>query len=256
MNEIQKGTVTFNNRQLTTLKQGDQVFVAMKPVVEGMGLNWDSQRKRIRRDPILSPVAVMMTGTGSDGKSYDLLCLPLDKLNGWLAGIDANRVRPELKDTIIEYQKHCYDVLYSYWHGKEMPERPQFKVPRTYLEAMEECVRIEKERLALEHKVDVLQPKADVYDAVMSSSNTFSMAHTAQIIDVKNMGRNKLMALLRKERVLKSDNTPYQSYINRGWFKVQVTNTISGPKSVTKTTAKGIEGVLLLVKQWEEEDLL
>lgn len=149
MSEIQRGVVTFNNRQLTTLKQGDQVFVAMKPVVEGMGLNWDSQRKRIRRDPILSPVAVMMTGTGSDGKSYDLLCLPLDKLSGWLLGIDVNRVRPELKDTIIEYQKHHYDVLFSYWHNRE---KTQCKAPQTYLEALEECVRQEEARLGLEHK--------------------------------------------------------------------------------------------------------
>lgn len=44
-----------------------------------------------------------------------MVCLPLHYLNGWLFGIDANRVKPELKEKLIRYQKECYEVLWDYW---------------------------------------------------------------------------------------------------------------------------------------------
>ena len=32
--------------------------------------------------------------------------------------ISPNKVKPELKDTIIKYQDECDDALWSYWSGK------------------------------------------------------------------------------------------------------------------------------------------
>ena len=42
----------------------------------------------------------------------------LDMHNGWLFGIDANRVKPELRATVIAYQRECYRVLAAHFHGK------------------------------------------------------------------------------------------------------------------------------------------
>jgi hypothetical protein len=40
-----------------------------------------------------------------------MLCLPLDFLNGWLFGINADRVKPEVRDQVLRYQRECYRVL-------------------------------------------------------------------------------------------------------------------------------------------------
>ncbi len=40
-----------------------------------------------------------------------MLCLLLDYINGFLFGINARRVKPELRDRIITYQQGCYQVL-------------------------------------------------------------------------------------------------------------------------------------------------
>jgi hypothetical protein len=53
--------------------------------------------------------------TGKDGKSYNMICLPLKKLFGWLMTISPNKVKPELRDTVIMYQNECDDVLWDYW---------------------------------------------------------------------------------------------------------------------------------------------
>lgn len=109
-------TMTFHGHRLVIVEQNGRIYVAMKQICEAIGLDWDSQRKRIKRDPVLSSVAVMMTVTAEDGKLYETICLPLEKLNGWLFGIDANRVKPELREEVICYQLYCYDVLYEYYH--------------------------------------------------------------------------------------------------------------------------------------------
>ena len=48
----------------------------MKPIVEGMGLAWNGQLANINNDSSLAPVTVTITATGSDGKHYDMACLP------------------------------------------------------------------------------------------------------------------------------------------------------------------------------------
>lgn len=47
-------TVNFRGDELYGFRQDDGVFLALKPVVEAMGLTWEPQRQRIQRDPILS----------------------------------------------------------------------------------------------------------------------------------------------------------------------------------------------------------
>lgn len=37
--------------------------------------------------------------------------LPLDYLNGWLFGVNANRVKEGIRDNLIRYQRECYRVL-------------------------------------------------------------------------------------------------------------------------------------------------
>ena len=66
--------VPFANGELTLIDCNGEPYVAMKPVVEGMGLTWKTQyRKIVQR---FNSVMVEMTTTGKDGKQYSMLCLP------------------------------------------------------------------------------------------------------------------------------------------------------------------------------------
>lgn len=40
-------------------------------------------------------------------------CLPLKFLLGWLFGVSANRVKSEMREKIIRYQRESYDVLWE-----------------------------------------------------------------------------------------------------------------------------------------------
>ena len=109
-------TIDFNGQSLITIEKDGIHYAAVKPIAENIGLTWDSQFRRIKRDDVLSSVVAMMAITGNDGKTYEMMCLPIEYLNGWLFGIDAKRVNPEVKAPLIQYKLQCYKVLHDYWH--------------------------------------------------------------------------------------------------------------------------------------------
>src|SRR3712207_9263886 len=54
----------------------------------------------------------------------ELVALPLDMLPGWLFGISAARVREELRDKIIRYQRDCFRVLWDTFRHEIVPPAP------------------------------------------------------------------------------------------------------------------------------------
>lgn len=113
-NQIQ--TVNFHNQSLITLQKDGVAYVAMKPICENIGLNWDAQRQRISRDEVLAQGTVIITAP-TKGGLQEMLCLPIHYLNGWLFGVDTNRVKAEIKDKLITYKKECYQALFDYWNN-------------------------------------------------------------------------------------------------------------------------------------------
>ena len=118
-NQISTQTISFNNQSLITVEQGGNHYVAMKPICENIGLAWESQLLRIKRDDVLNSTMIIMIIVAEDGKKREMICLPIEYLNGWLFGIDINRCKPEIRDTLIKYKKECYQALHDYWfNGK------------------------------------------------------------------------------------------------------------------------------------------
>lgn len=118
-NQISTQTISFNNQSLITIEQNGSHYVAMKPICENIGLSWEPQLLRIKRDNVLSSTMIVMIIVAEDGKKREMICLPIEYLNGWLFGIDINRCKPEIRDTLIKYKKECYQALHDYWfNGK------------------------------------------------------------------------------------------------------------------------------------------
>jgi len=113
-NNIQ--TIDFNGQELLTIEKDGIHYAAVKPICENIGLNWDSQFRRIKRDDVLNSTVAMMAIVAEDGKNREMMCLPIDYLNGWLFGVDAKRVKSEVKAPLIQYKMQCYKVLHDYWH--------------------------------------------------------------------------------------------------------------------------------------------
>lgn len=110
--------VPFNGQQILTAMAAGVAYVAMKPIVENLGMSWSTQVRK------LSAAAnkfncVHMNMVASDNKLRDVLCLPLKKLNGWLFSINPEKVRADIRDKLIQYQEECFTVLHDYWNKGE-----------------------------------------------------------------------------------------------------------------------------------------
>lgn len=109
---IEQKQVVFYEDEITAVRTEDgTVYVALPPLCNALGIDWSAQRRRILRDVVLSESAKsIMVDTPARGQQ-ETTCLPLDYLSGFLFGIAPNRVRAELRDRIIRYQRECYRVL-------------------------------------------------------------------------------------------------------------------------------------------------
>ena len=119
---VEQKTVLFYEDEITAIvidEEGrQQIYVPLRPICEYLGLAWSSQLRRTRNDAVLAQemTSVLISTRKSDDstlgpKTSTMICLPLDMINGWLFGINANRVRDDLRERLIRYQQDCYRVL-------------------------------------------------------------------------------------------------------------------------------------------------
>lgn len=89
--------------------------IAVKPVCEALGITFEPQFTKIKKDPILGSVVTLSVTTGSDLKQYEMVTIPFKYVFGWLFRIDSRNVKPEARETIVRYQVECYDALYRHF---------------------------------------------------------------------------------------------------------------------------------------------
>lgn len=101
--------VPFHGDTITCIETPDGVFVAVAPICNRLGLDVTAQRRRVQRSENLYGGAMMASPSG--GGEQDMLCIPLNRLAFFLATIDVKRVKPELREGLIQYQREAADVL-------------------------------------------------------------------------------------------------------------------------------------------------
>lgn len=153
--------------------------------------------------------------------------------------------------------------LYSLILGSRKAEAKQFKrwithevlpsirrkgsysiqVPQSFSEAL---------RLAadLQEKIEQDKPKVETYDRFISGDNYQKVGEVAKIL---GYGRTTFFKMLRERKLLMKDNTPYQQYIDRGYFVVKEKPIKMGEQVINKPqtyiTAKGVDYLDKLLQQ-------
>ncbi len=95
-----------------------EIYVPIKPICTALGIDFKVQHRKIEDDPSFSSVMVIMTTTGADGKQYDMVCLPIRRVYGWLYTINPGKVATEAREAVMKYRDQCNDILYDYFNGK------------------------------------------------------------------------------------------------------------------------------------------
>lgn len=104
----------FLGKEVTLVDNNGVAYVAMREIVEGIGLEWARQAQKLNNQKEKFSCVHMYT-TASDGKKYEMICIPIKKLNGWLFSLNPNKVRADLKTRLENYQEECFLALWDYW---------------------------------------------------------------------------------------------------------------------------------------------
>ncbi|EMM7989645.1 phage antirepressor N-terminal domain-containing protein [Morganella morganii] len=126
MTSISTINVPFHGDNLYLVSYEGQPFVAMRPFIENMGLDWASQYTKIKQRFKTCVVNITMQ-LPCDNQRRSVVCLALKKLTGWLHTININKVRPEIREKVAAYQDKSDDVLYEYWTTGEVKKKPNFR---------------------------------------------------------------------------------------------------------------------------------
>lgn len=107
-------------------------------------------------------------------------------------------------------------------------------------------------------QIEAMKPAAQFYADVTGSRDAISIADASKIIGM-GYGQNKLFELLRDFNVLMANNTPYQKYIDMGWFRVieQKYDANGETKINIKTLVfqKGIDGIIKMIRSIKTANL-
>jgi len=134
--------------------------------------------------------------------------------------------------------------------------------PKTYAEALR-ALADETERVeALNSKLLEQKPKVDFYDTVIDAQGAFDFGVATKMLKYKNLGRNKLMEILRNKKILqsggKTKNVPYQQFIDKGYFIVNENSFEDSFGNVhitytTMVTQKGVDAIKKSIDKMVEE---
>jgi hypothetical protein len=192
------------------------ILVPVRPVVEGLGVDWASQYQRLKRDPVLRDALRSVVVTTTDRGQRPMVALPLKLLPGFLFGLNASRVKAELRERILRYQRECYDVLWNAFKGEVMPvlvPPPDLNPAEQALLLAEAVASLARQHLDLEQRhttmADYLRPfvtqtrqqlsvheeRLTALELRLSSGATISEAQAAEIA-----GAVKAVAMLLTER--------------------------------------------------------
>jgi hypothetical protein len=100
-------------------------FVALKPLCEALGLDWEAQRKRTQRNPQFSTPVHMNGSWAQDGKNRDMLCIPVRQVGMWLCTINANRVSEHVRPKLLAFQEQLQVVIHDHLTGRLTMEKLQ-----------------------------------------------------------------------------------------------------------------------------------
>lgn len=159
----------YNDRIVAVLvdvpgREQPDIFVPVRPLCEFLGVAWSPQLRRLRRDPVLTECVKGVTVTVTPGGAQEMACLPIDLVPGWLFGISAARVKPELREKIIRYQRECFRVLWRAFQAEPLAAASPSRSITSVTEVREfglAMARLAEEHLALDSRLSATEDRLD-----------------------------------------------------------------------------------------------
>lgn len=140
--------------------EDQKIWVILSSLCNGLGIDKNSQLKRIKRDiDLLNTCTVKMT-TQIGAQNREVICLQLEALPFFLTGIKSNMVKEEIRNNLVDFKLKAKDILAEAFLGKDN-ERSQEFFNSLGLEM--NFKKLIKQNEILQSKVDSLETNFSIF---------------------------------------------------------------------------------------------
>jgi len=168
-----------------------------------------------------------------------------------ILGYEKDYLRKKVKELFPESVRNGIETLLT---EKQVTELKDVLAPRTLdlkVQGQNAVTSIDIERMTLqviqyhqnrikdlEAQLTDAQPKIAFFDSVTNSKDAIDMKDAAKVLNI-GIGRNTLFQRLRDLKILMENNTPYQTFIDRGYFRV-IESRWTTPQGEVKISLKTV----------------
>ncbi|MDD3467447.1 MAG: phage antirepressor N-terminal domain-containing protein [Campylobacterales bacterium] len=114
------------NTKLPTIRDDSGVWISLRELCNGMGLDSRSQIVKLKTDSRYNLSEKVFETNGGKQKK---ICISINQLPAYLYSINPNKVKASSKQFVLEFQEHTFEVINSYWLRAKTTE-PVHAIPQ------------------------------------------------------------------------------------------------------------------------------
>lgn len=118
-------------------------FVNINSICSNLGIDRKSQQTKIQSD---TTYGSKMIEIEINGIIQNVLCIPVEKLNGWLFSINSSKVKDTVKEDLIAYKNDCFNALNDYFNkGAAIKPEVKAELEKIILRQNEQIAQLTRE---------------------------------------------------------------------------------------------------------------
>jgi hypothetical protein len=134
--------VTFQGDELVAVQGEDgTIYALFARLCDNLGLNQQAQARRVQRHVVLRDGLTTLTVSTTGGPQIAQF-LRLDLLPLWLSGVQAERVKREVREKLVSYQRDAAQVLWQAFRPQILVDEPSASVESTGLAQLQQIAEM------------------------------------------------------------------------------------------------------------------
>lgn len=171
MNDLIVKEVNFNGATLVGVLKDGKIYTPLKKFCEFLGIDFEGQRQRIRRDETLclgTTTFKIKAVENNIEKMREMLMLEISYLPLWLTGIKAKQCREKIRKNLTKFKLEAKDILADAFFGKREKEISLLPVDKDWgfkriHDRVDQAKEIEKQ---IHYLIKFLEPIYDEIEAI------------------------------------------------------------------------------------------
>ena len=98
--------------EVVTDERDGSKWIPVTAISNNLGLDSASQREKVKNDSKFKARVIPLVA--KDGKNRDMICIPDNRLTGFLFSINPNRIAVDIKEKLEVYQEQLADALHDW----------------------------------------------------------------------------------------------------------------------------------------------